>query len=297
MRELDADFEALGLGLHAQAGRDRLARSGRSRRRDRHRVDIARWGTTSFVVDHQLHVGDRTVVSVLVTYVGVEAGTSVTAAPPARVRRAPRRAARPLVVTGAVLPRSFYGVPSTELAPLLLQQGARARRPARPGSSRSRPTGEPTTRPATPTGARPAATPPCSVRRVCCTSTSPTACTGAPTSCAVTRARAWPSCCGPVHRCPVSMRCGRPVPRPDGSGIWPTVRPSSARRSASTAAQDGVDLTVAGSEVVLVDDGVAPPRRPGRSPRIGISVAVDRPWRWYVPDDPHVSRSRTTTRP
>ncbi len=60
---------------------------------------------------------------------------------------------------------------------------------------------------------------------------------------------------------------------------------------------DGVDLTVAGSEVVIVDDGVPPPGHPGRSPRIGISAAVDRPWRWYVPDDPHVSRSRTTTRP
>ncbi len=60
---------------------------------------------------------------------------------------------------------------------------------------------------------------------------------------------------------------------------------------------DGVDLTVAGSEVVLLDDGVPPPRRPARSARIGISVAVDRPWRWYVPDDPNVSRTRTATRP
>ena len=47
----------------------------------------------------------------------------------------------------------------------------------------------------------------------------------------------------------------------------------------------------------IVDDGTPPPRRPGRSPRVGISVAVDRPWRWYVPDDPHVSRARTATRP
>jgi DNA-3-methyladenine glycosylase len=61
--------------------------------------------------------------------------------------------------------------------------------------------------------------------------------------------------------------------------------------------RDGVDLTRPGSEVVLVDDGHAPPRRPGRSPRIGISVAVDRPWRWYVPDEPHVSRARTAPRP
>ncbi len=56
---------------------------------------------------------------------------------------------------------------------------------------------------------------------------------------------------------------------------------------------DGVDLTAPGSALTLLDDGTAPPRRPGRSPRVGISVAADRPWRWYVPGDPHVSRTRT----
>ena len=60
---------------------------------------------------------------------------------------------------------------------------------------------------------------------------------------------------------------------------------------------DGTDLTVPGSDVVIIDDGQPPPRRPARSPRIGISVAVERPWRWYVPDDPHVSRARTAPRP
>ena len=55
-------------------------------------------------------------------------------------------------------------------------------------------------------------------------------------------------------------------------------------------ALDGADLVPARSEIRIVDDGVAPPTRPGRSPRIGIRLATDRPWRWYVPGDPNLSR-------
>ena len=54
-------------------------------------------------------------------------------------------------------------------------------------------------------------------------------------------------------------------------------------------AQDGVDV-VDGDEVRLLDDGTPPPAAPGVSPRIGISVAVDEPWRWFVPGDPNLSR-------
>jgi DNA-3-methyladenine glycosylase len=39
-----------------------------------------------------------------------------------------------------------------------------------------------------------------------------------------------------------------------------------------------------------VDDGVAPPEVPGVSRRIGITMAVDEPWRWFVAGDPNVSR-------
>jgi DNA-3-methyladenine glycosylase len=54
-------------------------------------------------------------------------------------------------------------------------------------------------------------------------------------------------------------------------------------------ALDGTDL-VDGGEVRVVDDGVAPPEVPGVSRRIGITMAVDEPWRWFVAGDPNVSR-------
>ena len=53
---------------------------------------------------------------------------------------------------------------------------------------------------------------------------------------------------------------------------------------------DGVDLCDGSGPLVLVDDGVAPPRAPGCSRRVGITRAVDRPWRWFVADNPFVSR-------
>jgi DNA-3-methyladenine glycosylase len=53
---------------------------------------------------------------------------------------------------------------------------------------------------------------------------------------------------------------------------------------------DGADLVDNDRKVAIYDDGVAPPAHPGVSPRIGISVALDEPWRWYVPGDPNLSR-------
>jgi len=51
---------------------------------------------------------------------------------------------------------------------------------------------------------------------------------------------------------------------------------------------DGVDLVR--GPVRIVDDGIAPPDDPGISVRVGITRAVDRPWRWFVRGDPNVSR-------
>lgn len=52
---------------------------------------------------------------------------------------------------------------------------------------------------------------------------------------------------------------------------------------------DGADLTVGGSNLCLIDDGVAPPV-PVTGPRVGISVATELPWRFSVAGDPHRSR-------
>ncbi len=53
---------------------------------------------------------------------------------------------------------------------------------------------------------------------------------------------------------------------------------------------DGADLLDPDSRIRLVRDGVAPPPDPAASARIGISRAVDLPWRFCVPDHPGVSR-------
>jgi DNA-3-methyladenine glycosylase len=53
---------------------------------------------------------------------------------------------------------------------------------------------------------------------------------------------------------------------------------------------DGADLLIADRGVSLVTDGMSPPARPGVGVRIGIRQAAEHPWRWWVPDDPNVSR-------
>lgn len=59
---------------------------------------------------------------------------------------------------------------------------------------------------------------------------------------------------------------------------------------AITGLDDGADLVTADRGVWIEDDGMPPPRRPGRGPRIGITKGVEHPWRWWVPDQAHVSR-------
>ena len=54
--------------------------------------------------------------------------------------------------------------------------------------------------------------------------------------------------------------------------------------------QDGIDLVSGKSGFALLDDGVAPPPDPVSGPRIGISRAVEHPWRWYVGGNVHVSK-------
>lgn len=55
---------------------------------------------------------------------------------------------------------------------------------------------------------------------------------------------------------------------------------------------DGTDVVTGEAGVRIIDDGTPPPRRPGRSTRIGLNAGADRRWRWFVASDPNVSRFR-----
>jgi DNA-3-methyladenine glycosylase len=61
---------------------------------------------------------------------------------------------------------------------------------------------------------------------------------------------------------------------------------------AITGEDNGADLVRGERGITVCDDGVPPPFDPGISGRIGISQAADRPWRWWVQGDPHVSRAK-----
>ena len=58
-------------------------------------------------------------------------------------------------------------------------------------------------------------------------------------------------------------------------------------------AYDGADLVSGDRGVVIEDDGVRPPRRPGNSVRIGLRAGAEHPWRWFVDGNPNVSRIRS----
>jgi DNA-3-methyladenine glycosylase len=57
-----------------------------------------------------------------------------------------------------------------------------------------------------------------------------------------------------------------------------------------TGALDGADLVRNDRGIRVADDGTPPPADAIAGPRIGISKAVEHPWRWHVPAHGHVSR-------
>ena len=58
---------------------------------------------------------------------------------------------------------------------------------------------------------------------------------------------------------------------------------------------DGTDLVTGEGGVIVATDGRRPPARPGRGPRVGISVGTAHRWRWWVAGDDNVSRAGRST--
>lgn len=58
-----------------------------------------------------------------------------------------------------------------------------------------------------------------------------------------------------------------------------------------TKAHYGADLVTADLGIEVKDDGT-PPGQFATAPRVGITKEVDRPWRFYLPHEPSVSRAR-----
>ncbi len=85
-----------------------------------------------------------------------------------------------------------------------------------------------------------------------------------------------------------AMRAARPKCRTDRDLCRGPARLCQALGIDGTC--DGVDLVAGSGDLFIVDDGTPPPARPVATSRVGISHATDEAWRWYVRNDPHVSR-------
>jgi DNA-3-methyladenine glycosylase len=92
-----------------------------------------------------------------------------------------------------------------------------------------------------------------------------------------------------------AMRQARPAARQDRDLARGPAR--LCRALGLDGDDDGLDLVAGSAGVTIVDDGTEPPRRPGRGARVGLSVAVEARWRWWVLGDPNVSgRAGVVTR-
>lgn len=85
-----------------------------------------------------------------------------------------------------------------------------------------------------------------------------------------------------------AMRADRPAARADRDLCSGPAKLCQAL--GITRAFDGVDLCRAGGPAALLDDGTPPPERPAQGVRIGLRVATELPWRFWIAGDPNVSR-------
>jgi DNA-3-methyladenine glycosylase len=113
--------------------------------------------------------------------------------------------------------------------------------------------------------------------------------------------------CGPDGEAgAVLLRAGEPLA---GVGGMETDRPAARRRQdltngpAKLCQALGIDGSFGGVDLLgaeapwLLDDGTPPPTEPGVSARIGLTAGHEHPWRWFVRDNPFVSRGRPGPRP
>lgn len=107
------------------------------------------------------------------------------------------------------------------------------------------------------------------------------------------------TCGGDVPGAAVLIRAGEPVA---GIELMRARRPTArrdrdlcagparlTRALAIDGSHDGVDVVAGERGIRVVDDGRPPPDNLACSVRVGISRATDRPWRWYLAGDVHVS--------
>lgn len=93
----------------------------------------------------------------------------------------------------------------------------------------------------------------------------------------------------PVHNL-VDMRLRRPGVTED---IDLTNGPGKLTRALGIGRDNnGTDLCSPASRIRVATDGVPPPLFADQSTRVGVSNGRDRRWRFYIGDDPHVSRGK-----
>ncbi len=80
----------------------------------------------------------------------------------------------------------------------------------------------------------------------------------------------------PVDGAEVMLRRRGRLPLADGPG-------KLCQALGIDGSHDGVDLTDRRAAVTILDDGTPPPADPIVGPRIGITKAVDMPWRFRIP--------------
>ncbi len=90
------------------------------------------------------------------------------------------------------------------------------------------------------------------------------------------------------------MRLLRPRSRRDNELCSGPAR--LAQAMGITGASDGADLVSGKQGYRLLSDPTAPSLELVNSARIGISKAIDEPWRWHAAGNPHVSRKPSAAR-